>query len=80
MSVNELQTRIKATKSFLQREIVRLKTNPSDCVMSYREVGKKMDMIHEAERVGIRNLGEHQSRKLTRMIKELENLDRISLN
>lgn len=49
-------------------------------MLSFREIGVRMDMIHEAERVGVRNLGESQSRKLTRMIAQLEDQLGISLN
>lgn len=80
MKVTELQTRIQATKHFLQREIVRLKTDPDNSIMNFREVGMRLDMIHEAERVGVRNLGERQNRKLARMIEELEQKGGISLN
>ena len=72
MTATDLQARIKATKSFLHREIVRNKIDPTNSTLSFREIGVRLDMIHEAERVGVRNLGEHQDRKLRRMIRELE--------
>ncbi|MEM7512577.1 MAG: hypothetical protein AAF388_16705 [Bacteroidota bacterium] len=50
------------------------------CSLSFREIGVRMDMIHEAERVGVRNLGESQNRKLTKMIEEVEKIKDISLN
>ena len=79
MTSHELHSKLQSTKSFLNREIVRQKTN-QDSLLSFREIGNKLDMIHEAERVGIRNLGEYQSRKLTRMIVQLEELQNVSLN
>ena len=81
MSSQELLSKVNATKSFLHREQVRLRTQSTvDSLLSFREIGTRMDMIHEAERVGVRNLGENQSRKLQRMIAELETLREVSLN
>jgi hypothetical protein len=81
MSQKELQTKIQATKKFLDREIVRLRTqNAGPENLTFRQIGKRMDMIHEAERVGVRNMGEHQARKLKKMIGELEELRSTSLN
>ncbi|MEZ4685855.1 MAG: hypothetical protein R3B47_07245 [Bacteroidia bacterium] len=76
-----MHSKVRATKAFLGREIVRLRTGESsDESLSFREIGTRMDMIHEAERVGIRNLGESQARKLRKMISELEDLREVSLN
>ena len=80
MSSQELHAKILATKSFLNRELVRNRTQNDESVLNFREIGVRMDMIHEAERVGVRNLGETQSRKLTRMIADLETQIGISLN
>ncbi|MEM6766610.1 MAG: hypothetical protein AAF824_01450 [Bacteroidota bacterium] len=80
MTAKELQVKIQDTKSFLNREIVRIRTNMPNSSLSFREIGVKMDMIHEAERVGVRNLGESQNRKLTKMIEEVEKMKSISLN
>ncbi len=80
MSSQELHAKILATKSFLNRELVRNRTQNDDTVLNFREIGVRMDMIHEAERVGVRNLGETQSRKLTRMIANLEDQIGVSLN
>ena len=80
MTSQELHAKIQATKSFLNKEIVRNRTNPAESKLSFREIGVKMDMIHEAERVGVRNLGETQNHKLTRMLSELEKLKNVSLN
>lgn len=79
MTSQELHSKLQITKNFLTREIVRNKTNQSS-TMSYREIGNKLDMIHEAERVGIRNLGEYQSRKLTRMIEQVEEIQSLNMN
>ena len=72
MTSTDLQARIQATKSLLHREIVRNKIDPTNSALSFREIGVRLDMIHEAERVGVRNLGEYQDRKLRRMMSELE--------
>ncbi len=80
MSSQDLHAKILATKSFLNRELVRNRNQGDTTVLNFREIGVRMDMIHEAERVGVRNLGETQSRKLTRMIAQLEDQIGISLN
>lgn len=80
MSSQELHAKILATKSFLNRELVRNRKQGIETILNFREIGVRMDMIHEAERVGVRNLGETQSRKLTRMIDQLENQLGVSLN
>lgn len=80
MSSQDLHAKILATKSFLNKEIVRNRTGSDPEALSFRQIGVRMDMIHEAERVGVRNLGERQNRKLTRMIDELENIRNVSLN
>ncbi|MEO0896251.1 MAG: hypothetical protein AAFY71_07635 [Bacteroidota bacterium] len=79
MTSQELQAKVLATKLFLDREIVRNKKGESSS-LSFREIGVRMDMIHEAERVGVRNLGERENRKLTRMIRQLEEITSVSLN
>lgn len=80
MTAQELHAKIQATKSFLNREIVRNKTNSGFNLLTFREIGVRMDMIHEAERVGVRNLGERQNRKLTKMISDLEKRVDTSMN
>jgi hypothetical protein len=80
MSAQELHSKIQATKAFLTRETVRLRTVEAPGTLSFREIGTRMDMIHEAERIGVRNLEERQSRKLKKMIRELEANRNVSLN
>jgi hypothetical protein len=80
MSTKELQSKIQATKSFLQREIVRNRIQSDPNALTFREIGLRMDLIHEVERVGLRNLGERENRKLVKMISELEENRRVSLN
>ena len=80
MSSQELQAKVQATKSFLNREIVLNRIQPENRTLDFREIGVRMDMIHEAERVGVRNLSDRASRKLTRMISELEQMTDARLN
>lgn len=80
MSVSELSAKIQASKSLLQKEMVRCKINPNASSMTVREIGMRLDMIHEAERKGVRNLEENQSRKLTKMINDLEKQGLVNLN
>ncbi|MDX2283660.1 MAG: hypothetical protein NW241_05830 [Bacteroidia bacterium] len=80
MNAQELYARIQATKEFLNREIVRNRVDPATATLNLREIGTKMDMIHEVERMGIRNLDEDRGRKLSRMMAELERHWSVSLN
>lgn len=81
MSKQELHSKVRATKAFLGRESVRIRVGDlEEGMLSFREIGTRMDMIHEAERIGIRNLGEAQKRKLSKMIDELEEMRAVSLN
>lgn len=80
MSSQELYAKVLATKSFLQKEVVKNRTNSDPGALTFREIATRLDMIHEAERVGVRNLGERQNRKLTRMINQLEDIRNVNLN
>ncbi|MBK9454020.1 MAG: hypothetical protein IPN95_32415 [Bacteroidetes bacterium] len=73
MSLNDLHSKIVAAKNFLNSEMVRLRTN-NDTVsaMGYRELGDRLDMIHEIERIGIRNLGDRDMRRISRLIGQLD--------
>lgn len=79
MTSQELHSKLQNTKSFLNREVVRNKLN-GETLLSHHELGTRLDMIHEAERIGVRNLGERENRKLTRMISQLEEMHNVSLN
>ncbi len=73
MSTNDLHAKIVAAKNFLNAEMVRLRTNNETVsAMGYRELGDRLDMIHEIERIGIRNLGERDLRRITRLLTQLE--------
>lgn len=73
MTINELHSKIVAAKSFLNSEIVMIRTNGQKVTQfGYRELGDRLDMIHEVERRGIRNLNEAETRRITRLITSLE--------
>ena len=73
MTVSELQAKIVAAKSFLNSEIVKIRTNGAQISsLNYREIGTRLDMIHEVERVGVRHLGDLQLRRISRVVDELE--------
>jgi uncharacterized protein YqgV (UPF0045/DUF77 family) len=74
MSSPDLRAKILAAKTMLQKEIIRNRINPGDTLLSYREIDARLGLLHEAERVGLRNLGENQNRKLVKMIEEVERL------
>lgn len=76
-----LHSRILMTKKFLNREIVRLKTSGNASPVSLNQLGTKLDFIHEAERIGIRNLDERYNRKLNKLFTDLNiDWDDVSLN
>ncbi|WNJ20885.1 hypothetical protein [Pontibacter sp. G13] len=81
MTAQELHAKLQATKSFLNKEVVRNKVASENSVLNFREIGVRLDMIHEAERTGVRNLGERENRKLQRMLNEVERMMKaISVN
>ena len=73
MTINELHSKIVAAKNFLNAEIVRIRTNHEQATdYGFREIGDRLDMIHEVERRGIRNLNEGETRRITRLLVQLE--------
>lgn len=68
MTVNELHTKILSAKRFLNQELVKLKTRNGDPSLGFREINDRMDMIHEVERIGYRNLNDRELRKINRML------------
>jgi len=78
--VKELHEKVLAAKHFLNSEIVRIRTNKDTVsALSYREIGDRMDLIHEVERVGIRNLNDRETRRIKRLVSQLESI-LVSLN
>ena len=73
MTINELHSKIVAAKQFLNSEVVKIRTNGTPVTQfGFRELGDRLDMIHEVERVGIRNLKQDEVRRITRLITQLE--------
>lgn len=73
MTLSDLHSKIVAAKHFLNSEMVRLRTNHDTIsAMGYRELGDRLDMIHEIERIGIRNLDDRDLRRISRLITQLE--------
>ena len=79
MSATELYTVVKATKTFLNKEVIRHRLN-DETVLSLQEIQTRLDMIHEAERIGLRNLDERRERKLSKMIVDLIEVRHVDLN
>lgn len=71
MTHTDLQSQIVAAKKHLNSEMVRLKTTGEGSVVSFRMLGDHLDLIHEVERIGVRNLNERENRKVTRMLTRL---------
>lgn len=78
MTVNELHSKIVAAKNFLNHEIVRIRTSEAPASMDFREIGDRLDMIHEVERIGIRNLNATEVRRVTRMLTQIESIQTSS--
>lgn len=74
MTTIELRYKIEKAKSFLNNEIIRIKTDSEPNTLSYREIGNHLDRIHEVERIGVRNLDQDETRNLTRLIAQLESI------
>ena len=72
MTTEQLHEKINEAKHYLNVEMVKIRTTGEESIMNFREIGQRLDMIHEVERVGIRNLGENQVRKITRMLALLD--------
>ena len=73
MTINELQSKIAAAKHFLNAEIVKIRTNHNQVTTyGFREIGDRLDMIHEVERIGIRNLDNDEVRRISRLLFQLE--------
>lgn len=80
MSVQELTTRINAAKRFLNAEMNKIKTGAPIQVFSYRELGEKLDQLHEAERIGLRKLDERGIRKVSKILSTVEGAGHFSEN
>ena len=72
MIQTDLHTRILTAKKLLNAKLVRLKTSSDSTPVSYRELNERLDLIHEVERIGLRNLTDRDLRKLNRMLALVE--------
>jgi len=72
MSFATLETRISTVKHFLNSEVRKNKTNHNIAIMSLREIGYHMDVIHEIERVGLRHLSDFEELRLRRVLDTIE--------
>lgn len=68
----DLHTRILTAKKLLNEKLVKLKTSSDSTPISYRELNERLDLIHEVERIGLRNLSDRDLRKLNRMLAMVE--------
>ncbi len=68
----ELYEKTTATKRFLNKEVVKIRTKTDEAMFTPQEVHTRLDIIHESERVGIRNLDERGLRKLSKVIREVD--------
>lgn len=71
-SPQELQVKVRETKLFLNKEMQKFRLKSNTALMSQSEIHRRMDMIHEAERVGIRHLDESNHRKLSKLVAEID--------
>lgn len=69
---NDLHVKILGAKNYLNAELVKIKTDNEYKSLGYREINDRLDMIHEVERIGYRNLNEREMRKINRMLEILD--------
>jgi hypothetical protein len=76
MTISELHSKIVAAKQFLNSEMVKLRTT-GETVSTFgvRELGDRLDMIHEVERRGIRNLDDREIRRISRLVVQIEDIN-----
>lgn len=74
-----LEEKVKIVKKTLEMELNNIKRNLPH-TLTYEELGNHMDVIHECERKGIRNLNELETIKIYRIINTINNKLNLSLN
>lgn len=74
-----LEEKVKIVKKTLEMELNNIKRNLPH-TLTYEELGNHMDVIHECERKGIRNLNELETIKIYRIINTISNKLNLSLN
>ncbi len=78
-NIMSLEEKVKIAKRTLEMELNNIKRNLPHS-MSYEELGNHMDIIHECERKGIRNLSELETIKIYRIINSINSKLNLSLN
>jgi hypothetical protein len=78
--VNNLETRIRAAKQFLNTEATQVRLGNATSSLDLQEIGYQMDVIHEIEQTGLRNISEVQEIKLNRVLGKLESVMQIKIS
>jgi hypothetical protein len=71
--MENLENRISSAKTFLNAEIVNIKTG-NQASMPRQEIAYHLDTIFEIERTGLRHLNDLQEVKLNRVLTSVESL------
>lgn len=75
----ELADRISSAKRYVNSEINRVKSTAADNYKLH-ELGLQLDQIHEAERIGVRNLQEREFARIRRVLTSIEARMALSSN
>lgn len=67
-----LETRIQSAKRFLNSELTQIKLGTATTAFSLNEVTNLKDKLHEAERVGLRNLNDLDFIRVQRLLTSVE--------
>jgi hypothetical protein len=79
--VKELEVRLKAVKLFVNSEVTNRKLRRSSLTqLPSQELAYIQDSIHEAERIGLRNLDDMKSIKIQRVLTNVEALMNLPAN
>jgi hypothetical protein len=79
--VKELELRLKAVKLFVNSEVTNRKLRRSSLTqLPSQELAYIQDSIHEAERIGLRNLDDMKSIKIQRVLTNVEALMNLPAN
>ena len=71
-NTTELETRISHAKHFLNSEMTHVRVNRVSNKVKINEIGLSLDTLHEAERIGIRNLNEVEYSRVSRVLTSIE--------
>jgi hypothetical protein len=67
-----LEARILLAKQFLNNELTNIKTDNGKATLEIHEIGKHLDTLHEAERIGLRYLSDLEFARVHRTLTGLE--------